>query len=128
MIDDHDETRSIEDIKWSAGSTAVLAVVTKKNIFVASCGDSRCILVTFQNSEVLEIKPLTLEHKAVNPTEKERIKKAGGKIEDSRIEGFLIVSRSLGVFRFKNNKTISPEEQMVIAHPDVMTSERVTDA
>ena len=71
---------------------------------------------------------MTKEHKAVNPTEKERIKKAGGKIEDSRVEGFLIVSRSLGVLKFKNNKTLSAEEQMVIALPDVMNSERVTDA
>lgn len=62
--------------------------------------------MTFENDRSINIESLTHEHKASVDSEKLRIKKAGGKIEDSRVEGFLIVSRSLGVLKFKNNKTL----------------------
>jgi protein phosphatase 2C family protein 2/3 len=43
----------------------------------------------------------------------------GGWVEYNRVNGNLALSRALGDFVFKRNASMSPEEQMVIALPDV---------
>ncbi len=56
-----------------SGSTAVCALISPQQIFVANCGDSRAVLC---NSGVLAFS--TQDHKPVLPGEKERIQRAGG--------------------------------------------------
>lgn len=56
-----------------SGSTAVCALVSPQQIFVANCGDSRAVIC---NSGVPTFS--TQDHKPVLPGEKERIQRAGG--------------------------------------------------
>ena len=46
------------------------------------------------------------DHKPDNPGEKKRIESAGGMIADGRVKGSLNLSRALGDFEFKCNKTL----------------------
>lgn len=82
---------------------------------VCNIGDSRCLLG--QNSS--KLVALTEDHKPQNPIEYERIKKAGGFVESSRVDGQLALSRAFGDSRYKRNKNLSQEEQKVIPVPDI---------
>jgi protein phosphatase 2C family protein 2/3 len=108
--------------KGSSGCTAVAALVTNDNkIYVANAGDSRSVI-----SVKGKVKPLSFDHKPVDKAEKARIYAAGGYIEDGRVhvdDGHenknLAMSRALGDFICKNNRSLPPEQQVVTANPDV---------
>jgi protein phosphatase 1B len=74
-----------------SGSTAVAALISTKHMFLANCGDSRAVL-----SRAGKCVFSTLDHKPVNPEEKERIQRAGGSVMIQRVNGSLAVSRALG--------------------------------
>lgn len=97
-----------------AGCTACVALVVKDKVYVANAGDSRCIIAS--KGEVIH---LTEDHKPDNKEEKDRIDKAGGEVFEGRINGRLNLSRALGDFDYKDNTTLSPHEQLVIALPDI---------
>jgi protein phosphatase 2C family protein 2/3 len=102
-----------------SGCTAVAALVTHNGkIFVANAGDSRSVL-----SVQGEAKPLSFDHKPGNPVEKSRIHGAGGYIEYGRVNGNLALSRALGDFDFKKNYSLTPEQQIITADPDVTVHE-----
>lgn len=60
------------------------------------------------------------DHKPDNPDELARIKKAGGKVTDGRVNGNINLSRALGDFEYKGNSNLKPEEQMVTCKPDIL--------
>jgi len=98
-----------------AGCTAVSALITDDNIlFIANSGDSRAII-----SDNGEAVALTIDHKPNSPTELERIKNAGGFVECGRVNGNLALSRALGDFEFKQNSSLTDEEQVVTSNPDL---------
>ena len=68
-----------------------MALVDGKNLYVANAGDSRCVLCHGS-----ETKAMTEDHKPENPLEKERICRAGGYVEDNRVNGNLAMSRAIG--------------------------------
>ncbi|KAI9480597.1 MAG: phosphatase 2C-like domain-containing protein [Benjaminiella poitrasii] len=106
-----------------SGCTAVTALMTpdQKFIFVANAGDSRAIISTAGKS-----KPLSYDHKPVDPIESQRIVKAGGFVEFGRVNGNLALSRAIGDFEFKQNSNLSAEEQAVTCLPDII-EHAVTD-
>ena len=77
-----------------SGSTCNTLIINKKtNTFViANVGDSRAILS--QNNGKCRV--ITKDHKPTDPKEKKRIKKAGGFVEDARVDGILAMSRAMG--------------------------------
>lgn len=83
------------------GSTACVAVVRKEInhhvLYVANSGDTRAVL---SKNGVAE--RLTIDHKASDPTEIERIKAEGGKIIDNRVGGGLAITRALGDHAYKS--------------------------
>jgi protein phosphatase 2C family protein 2/3 len=97
-----------------AGTTAITVFVKNNHLFCANVGDSRAVASV---KGVLE--PLSQDHKPNNTEESNRINKAGGWVEYNRVNGNLALSRALGDFVFKRNVNMKPEEQMVIALPDV---------
>jgi protein phosphatase 2C family protein 2/3 len=60
-----------------------------------------------------------MDHKPFVESEMKRIIAAGGRIQSNRINNRLTLSRALGDFSFKNNKSLKASEQLVIAYPDI---------
>lgn len=113
------------------GSTAIVLVLDcgdespltgrPKRVSVANCGDSRAILC--RAGKAVE---LSEDHKPELPLEEDRIKKAGGHVAligpCHRVDGWgLNLSRALGDFHYKSNQSLPPEEQKVIAVPELRT-------
>lgn len=76
------------------GTTAVVALIGRRQIYIANCGDSRAVLCRAGLSF-----PLTDDHKASREDEKKRIQDLGGEVmwwNGERVMGVLAVSRSIG--------------------------------
>ncbi|KAI8445328.1 protein phosphatase, partial [Phakopsora pachyrhizi] len=102
-----------------SGCTAVAALITSSGkILVANAGDSRSVL-----SVNGVAKPMSYDHKPVNRIENNRIVAAGGFVEFGRVNGNLALSRAIGDFEFKQNKKLTPEQQVVTADPEIITHE-----
>ena len=85
-----------DNIALYTGCTACVAIITDTEIICANAGDSRCVL-----SETGKAIELSIDHKPDLSTEKARIEKAGGFVEDNRVKGVLNLSRSLGDLEYK---------------------------
>ncbi|KAH3668533.1 hypothetical protein OGAPHI_002287 [Ogataea philodendri] len=115
----------------NSGTTAVVLLIFCGYVFVANCGDSRCILS--QNGST---KLLSFDHKPRNLGELMRIHNGGGYVSANRVNSILALSRALGDFTFKmhsdndfprrllkshsNHKVSPPEEFQVTAEPDII--------
>ena len=77
-------------------------------------GDSRAVI-----SKRGTAIPLSEDHKPTNEKEIERIVAAGGFVEFGRVNGNLALSRAIGDFEFKQNKFLSPSQQIVSADPEI---------
>lgn len=84
--------------KSFAGATATVIIITRTEIYCANSGDSRTVLARAGRA-----KPMSDDHKPENPGEMARIQRAGGFVEDGRVNGMLALSRALGDFEYKNN-------------------------
>ncbi|KAH0451677.1 hypothetical protein IEQ34_018976 [Dendrobium chrysotoxum] len=99
-----------EAAERTMGSTAVVAVVGTRRIFVANCGDSRAVLCRGGVAV-----PLSTDHKPNRPDELERVEAAGGRVinwDGYRILGVLSTSRSIGDYYLKPYVTAEPEITM----------------
>jgi len=83
------------------GSTACVAVVRKEAnndvVYVANTGDTRAVIA--KNGQA---QRLSVDHKATDPEEIERVKSVGGSIMDNRVAGGLAITRALGDHAYKN--------------------------
>lgn len=111
----------MNEMQSYAGCTACVVLVTKTEIYCANAGDSRAVL-----SKKLRAKDLSVDHKPDTPSERRRIERANGFVEESRVNGMLALSRSLGDFEYKNNPILKPQDQIISAYPDV-TVEKLTN-
>jgi protein phosphatase 2C family protein 2/3 len=102
--------------KDGSGCTAVVALLTETEIYCGNAGDSRCVL----SSDGKAI-PLSHDHKPNNETELKRIQQAGSFVSSGRVNGNLALSRAIGDFDFKQNKSIAAADQAISAKPDVTT-------
>ncbi|KAL2338749.1 hypothetical protein Fmac_013195 [Flemingia macrophylla] len=78
----------------TAGSTAVVTILSQTHIIVANCGDSRTVL--YRGKEAM---PLSSDHKPNREDERARIEAAGGRVihwKGYRVLGVLAMSRSIG--------------------------------
>lgn len=96
-----------------SGSTAVTCLLMGNDLFCANAGDSRAVLCR----DGVAVN-LSEDHKPMNEEEKTRIEKAGGFVEDKRVNGTLAVARAIGDFSFKTG-SIPPEEQQVTCNPEI---------
>lgn len=109
------------DAQW-CGCTATVCLVQPEALVVANAGDCRAVLCR----EGLAV-PLSEDHKPSLPAERERIRKAGGFVEEqqvgpikvSRVNGGLSCSRAIGDLAYKANAKRKPCEQMVVSTPEV---------
>lgn len=98
-----------------SGCTVTVGIISSDKIYVANAGDSRGVLGIKGRA-----KPLSFDHKPYNEGEKARIVAAGGQVEFGRINKNLALSRAIGDFAFKQSAELAPEQQIVIALPDVI--------
>jgi len=94
---------------WS-GSTATAALVRSDRITVANVGDSRAVLC-----RAARAMSLTTEHRPVESyrdgkREAERVREAGGWVDQGRVCGILAVSRAFGDIDFKDERAFLLEE------------------
>lgn len=81
----------------SSGCTAVVALLTGNELYVANAGDSRCVVC--RNGVAID---MSLDHKPEDTEELERIQKAGGRVTmDGRVNGGLNLSRAIGDHAYK---------------------------
>lgn len=105
----------IEGPGSSSGCTAVVALLSGRDLYVANAGDSRCVVC--RDGKALE---MSYDHKPEDTEEMERITKAGGRVTlDGRVNGGLNLSRAIGDHAYKTNRDLKAEEQMISALPDI---------
>lgn len=99
----------------ASGCTAVVALMSGRDLYVANAGDSRCVVC--RDGKVVE---MSFDHKPEDDIELARIRKAGGRVTmDGRVNGGLNLSRAIGDHGYKVNKDLTAEEQMISALPDL---------
>ena len=98
-------------------------MITKSEIICANAGDSRAVL-----SKKGKAKDLSVDHKPDTPSEKRRIERANGYVEESRVNGMLALSRSIGDFEYKGNSILKPEDQIITAFPDITVEKIMNDS
>lgn len=112
------------------GSTGVVAlIINGETLYVANCGDSRCVLSSKNNG----IKTMSFDHKPQHIGELLRINDNGGTVSLGRVGGVLALSRAFSDFQFKkgvsysNRKPTNPhlhntpyQESQVTVEPDVL--------
>eukprot|EP01035_Chromulina_nebulosa_P018326 gene18326-24016_t len=112
------------------GSTAVCVIVTPSHVIIANVGDSPAVAFTSSGKLLFQ----TEDHCPDNPKEFERVKKLGAEIAcsnefgDLRVQsgrGQLTVTRAIGQYEFKKNKSFS--NQIVTSLPQTYIWERFGD-
>ncbi len=101
----HEYMRSLRKINKESGSSALVAFVTNKKLYIANAGDSRAVI----GSEGKAIR-LSKDHTPDDPEERQRIESTGKKVTKTagdiyRVNDVLPVSRALGYYEAE----VSPE-------------------
>lgn len=110
------------ELRNEGGCTAVSVLITRNVIVCANAGDSRAVLA--RGGRAI---PLSSDHKPSLPAEIARIERAGGSIQNNRVNGTLALSRAIGDFEFKESAELPWDEQMITACPDVTVTEVSAD-
>ncbi|GAB66660.1 protein phosphatase 2C, partial [Plasmodium cynomolgi strain B] len=103
-----------DNIAYSCGSTALVAVILKGYLIVANAGDSRAIVCFNGNS-----LGMSTDHKPHLQEEEARIKKAGGYISNGRVDGNLNLTRAIGDLHYKRDPFLPQKDQKISAFPEV---------
>lgn len=117
-----------------SGSTAAMCVVRapaspggKYQLHVINAGDSR-VLLSRANGSIIDGKGtdmgLTIDHKPDHPSERERIERCGGTVQEAaggvhRVNGDLAVSRGFGDAEYKKTGGPAQEDHPVTADPEM---------
>jgi len=118
-----------------SGSTATMCMVEppssgggKYKLHVINAGDSRVLLGRADGSIIgggdhCTDQGLTVDHKPCHPSERERIFRCGGYVEQAaggvaRVNGDLAVSRGFGDAEYKKTGGPSPDDRPVTANPE----------
>jgi len=95
------------------GSAAVVLLVNAEMVFCVNLGDSAAYLCRIAEDGEMQPIPLQMrQHKCWMMKEKERILRAGGAVENGRINGVLEVSRSFGDISLKKYGVLCTPEYM----------------
>ena len=128
-------TNDVNRKEINDGTTAVVLLVTPTEYYTAHVGDSRAIVVRKQDHE-----QLTEDDKATNPNEMQRVIDIGGYITKGRVNGILMVSRSIGDIKYQPYVSAEPHVNRFVRRDtdmcivigcdgvwDVLTNEKVAD-
>ncbi|CAO2179638.1 unnamed protein product [Urochloa humidicola] len=107
----HQKSKRIIQKDWHPGCTAVTALVVRNKLFVANAGDCRAIL-----SRAGQPFPMTKDHVASCPKERERVIKAGTEVK-WQIDTWRVGAAALQVTRSIGDDDLKPA---VTAQPEVV--------
>ncbi|CAH1795407.1 unnamed protein product [Owenia fusiformis] len=110
------------------GTTAVLALIHNKKLYVANVGDSRALLCKEDKDGRLRVKQLSVDHTVDNQNELQRLADLGldvEKIRQNRLIGKMEYTRSIGDYPVKGGyKEIEllsgASSEPVIEEPDIL--------
>ncbi|XP_022770757.1 probable protein phosphatase 2C 49 isoform X1 [Durio zibethinus] len=97
-------------VNSSSGTTALTALIFGRVLMVANAGDCRGVLC--RKGEAIDMSE---DHRPIYPSERRRVEKLGGFIDDGYLNGVLSVSRALGDWDMKFPKGSSSP---LIAEPE----------
>lgn len=93
-------TKVDEELKFYdsdyTGSTATIVLLQNNKIYCANVGDSRAYLLSKEH-----VTQISTDHKCTDEDEADRITQSGGSIQKGRVNGQLILSRTLGDLNVK---------------------------
>ncbi|XP_062506898.1 protein phosphatase 1G-like [Corticium candelabrum] len=105
----------MKECGFESGSTAVIALLRGRELYVSSAGDSRCVMCCRG-----ETVALSVDHKPEDEKELKRITEVVGMVDHTgRVNRGLNLSRAIGDHLYKQNKQVKLEDQMISALPDV---------
>eukprot|EP00928_Gymnodinium_smaydae_P032206 TRINITY_DN23390_c0_g1_i1.p1 TRINITY_DN23390_c0_g1~~TRINITY_DN23390_c0_g1_i1.p1 ORF type:complete len:614 (+),score=69.81 TRINITY_DN23390_c0_g1_i1:63-1904(+) len=129
-----DTDKAFLDTARGSGSTGAMCIVHrpvnnkgKFRLRVINAGDSR-VLLGRRDGSIVDgggtDEGLTIDHKPNNPSERQRIYRCGGHVEEAaggvaRVNGELAVSRGFGDAQYKRTGGPGPEERPVTANPEL---------
>lgn len=94
-----------------SGACVNIVLVSPSKIYVANLGDCRTILLKRTEKNCLKPIALSRDHRAV--IEKTRVKRCGGFVMYGRLNGRLLISRSIGDRLFKTKVNLTDDPDMV---------------
>ena len=112
---------NFEVLRDRSGSTCTSVLITPTHYVFCNLGDSRTVLA--HGSKVVYG---TKDHKPSLPTERARIKNAGGMVINDRVDGGLAVARAFGDFDYKMRTDLPPTKQRVSPEPETHAVPRTT--
>mmetsp|Transcript_42101 Transcript_42101/g.101542 ORF Transcript_42101/g.101542 Transcript_42101/m.101542 type:complete len:1109 (-) Transcript_42101:236-3562(-) len=93
-------SRITDSTRDRSGTTATSLLVTEDVVVVSSIGDSRAVLSSMNESGKMTAIPLTKDHVASDPDERNLVIEKGGFVSSSggidRVNGTLAITRSIG--------------------------------
>ncbi|TVU34014.1 hypothetical protein EJB05_15835 [Eragrostis curvula] len=107
----HQKSKRIIKKNWHPGCTAVTALIVRNKLFVANAGDCRAIL-----SRAGKPFPMTRDHVASCPKERERVVKAGTEVK-WQIDTWRVGAAALQVTRSIGDDDLKPA---VTAQPEII--------
>ena len=108
------------NISMFTGTTACVCLIIENTIYIANAGDSRCVIIKKEEKNY-KIDMQTKDHRLVDPDEKRRIEVDDGFVDNSnsRLNGVLSLSRSIGDLEYKKREWHKPEDQIITCKPDI---------
>ena len=104
------ETLGKNSTDHGAGTTASTTVIQKKNLITATLGDSIAFAVLYDNKNNVHVRRLNQTIISPKlPHEAQRIKDAGHKVVNDRIDGRLAVSRAIGDFYYDSAMSVTAD-------------------
>lgn len=109
------------------GSTAVVALIVDKRLFIGNVGDSEAVLYRAGKPICLS----TLHNPSKNPAEVQRVQDVGGRLYYGRVGHPVInpvlfniaVSRAIGDIMYKHEEWTSGKKSGLVAEPDIKSLE-----
>lgn len=107
------------NISMFTGTTACVCLIIENTIYIANAGDSRCVIIKKEKNYKIDMQ--TKDHRLVDPDEKRRIEVDDGFVDNSnsRLNGVLSLSRSIGDLEYKKREWHKPEDQIITCKPDI---------
>jgi integrin-linked kinase-associated serine/threonine phosphatase 2C len=107
-----DQRVAVEMPGCNDGATAIFALVRGEHVIVCNLGDSMAYLARTSAIGMESIPLQAHQHKCWVVSEKERILKTGGRVDNGRVNGILEVSRAFGDIPFKKYGVLCLPELM----------------